>query len=97
MTARHALAGMLGCVATVTLSLSAAGQVRIIQTNSAGDNVHVIDPATNTVVKGNNLFVVYIPFATEKSTGLSTQPSDNKPWLMLPGTPKAHIMFSMSM
>src|SRR5260221_9700443 len=25
-------------------------KVRIIQTNSAGDNVHVIDPATNTVV-----------------------------------------------
>jgi YVTN family beta-propeller protein len=28
----------------------AARQVRIIQTNSAGDNVHIIDPATNTVV-----------------------------------------------
>src|SRR5216117_313704 len=28
----------------------AAGHVRIIQTNSAGDNVHIIDPATNTVV-----------------------------------------------
>jgi len=26
------------------------GKVRIIQTNSAGDNVHVIDPVTNTVV-----------------------------------------------
>lgn len=26
------------------------GQVRIIQTNSAGDDVHVIDPATNSVV-----------------------------------------------
>jgi len=38
-----------------TLSLSAAGEgttkkVRIIQTNSAGDNIHVIDPATNKVV-----------------------------------------------
>jgi YVTN family beta-propeller protein len=38
-----------------TLCLSAAGEgdnrkVRIIQTNSAGDNVHVIDPATNKVV-----------------------------------------------
>jgi hypothetical protein len=55
------------------------------------------DPATGTVTKGNNLFVVYIPFATEKSTGLSTTPSDSKPWLMLPGTPKAHIMFSSSM
>ncbi len=27
-----------------------ASRVRIIQTNSAGDNVHIIDPATNTVV-----------------------------------------------
>jgi len=26
------------------------GKVRIIQTNSAGDNVHIIDPSTNTVV-----------------------------------------------
>ncbi len=26
------------------------GQVRIIQTNSAGDNVHLIDPATNKIV-----------------------------------------------
>src|SRR6202521_1307345 len=28
----------------------AANTVRIIQTNSAGDNVHIIDPATNKVV-----------------------------------------------
>src|SRR5215467_10180976 len=28
----------------------AAGTVRIIQTNSAGDNIHIIDPATNKVV-----------------------------------------------
>src|SRR2546425_13304649 len=32
-------------------SLQAAGKrVVIVQTNSAGDNVHVIDPATNKVV-----------------------------------------------
>ncbi len=29
---------------------TAPGKVRIIQTNSAGDNVHIIDPATNKVV-----------------------------------------------
>ena len=42
------LAGMVLC----PLSLKAATNkvVRIIQTNSAGDNVHVIDPATNKVV-----------------------------------------------
>ena len=55
------------------------------------------DATTGTVSKGNSLFVVYVPFATEKSTGLSTKPSDKTPWLMLPGTPKAHIMFSISM
>ena len=32
------------------VSLSAQHKVRIIQTNSAGDNVHLIDPATNKVV-----------------------------------------------
>lgn len=55
------------------------------------------DPATQTVTGGRSLFVVYVPFATSATTGLSTVPSDTKPWLMLPGTPKAHIMFSASM
>ena len=46
-----------GCIAVLagilmsTLSLRAApNKVRIIQTNSAGDNVHIIDPVTNKVV-----------------------------------------------
>jgi hypothetical protein len=55
------------------------------------------DPATQAVTGGRSLFVVYVPFATSATTGLSTVPSDTKPWLMLPGTPKAHIMFSASM
>lgn len=38
---------MLG-ILVATASLSAA--VRVLQTNSAGDNIHVIDPATNQVV-----------------------------------------------
>jgi YVTN family beta-propeller protein len=33
-----------------TLPLSAANRTVIVQTNSAGDNVHLIDPATNTVI-----------------------------------------------
>src|SRR5687767_6385647 len=32
------------------LSPAAAAQVRIIQTNSQGDNIHLIDPATNQIV-----------------------------------------------
>ena len=34
----------------VALPLTAATSVRVIQTNAAGDNVHIIDPATNKVV-----------------------------------------------
>ena len=33
-----------------TLPLRAANKVVIVQTNSAGDNVHIIDPATNKVI-----------------------------------------------
>lgn len=33
-----------------TLPLAAAMKERVVQTNSAGDNVHVIDPATNKVI-----------------------------------------------
>jgi len=39
-------------------------------------------------------WVIYIPFATPETTGLSTKPSDNAPWLMSPGTAGAHIMIS---
>jgi YVTN family beta-propeller protein len=41
---------VLAAVALCTVALSAQKKVRIIQTNSAGDNVHLIDPATNKVV-----------------------------------------------
>src|SRR6202163_710916 len=33
-----------------TLPVKAANKVVIVQTNSAGDNVHIIDPATNKVI-----------------------------------------------
>ncbi len=39
-------------------------------------------------------WVIYIPYATAESTGLSTKPSDNAPWLMSPGTAGAHIMIN---
>jgi len=54
------------------------------------------DPATKTA-KGTPLFVVYIPYATGESTGLSAVPARGTPWVMFPGTPKAHIMFVPSM
>src|SRR5262245_4524498 len=41
---------VLAITFAATASLLAQSKVRIIQTNSAGDNVHLIDPATNKVV-----------------------------------------------
>ena len=55
------------------------------------------DPATGALTGGQHLYVTYIPFATEATTGISAKPSDTEPWLMFPGTPKAHIMFSVGM
>jgi len=55
------------------------------------------NPATGAVTDAQALFVVYTPFATEKSTGLSTVPRKVGPWLMFPGTPKAHIMMAEKM
>ncbi len=37
-------------VAVLVSAIAAGAQVRIVQTNSAGDNIHLIDPATNTIV-----------------------------------------------
>jgi YVTN family beta-propeller protein len=54
MTNRHAIRSglaVLGVIILCTVSFTAQQKkVRIIQTNSAGDNVHIIDPVTNKVV-----------------------------------------------
>ena len=51
------------------------------------------DPATNTAKGARQLVVIYIPGATAASTGLSAKPAEGTPWIMFPGTPKAHVMF----
>ena len=53
--------------------------------------------ATGEVTSPRLLYVVYVPFATPESMGLPAKPSGSMPWIMLPGSPKAHIMFSPSM
>ena len=55
------------------------------------------DERTGTAPGARRLFVTYIPDATVASTGLSAQPSAGTPWIMYPGTPKAHIMFTPGM
>jgi hypothetical protein len=51
------------------------------------------DSAKGEVTKPYLRWVVYVPFATPESTGLSTTPGQ-APWLMYPGTAGAHIMIN---
>ena len=50
MLTTRRLAALAAIAALVIPAAAAAQTVRIIQTNSAGDNVHVIDPLTNEVI-----------------------------------------------
>ena len=55
----------------------------------------VFDSETGTVEGANPLYVMYIPYATTESTGLSSEPlMPGGPWLMDAGLPWAHIMYS---
>jgi hypothetical protein len=53
----------------------------------------MFDRATGAVTGARPLYVVYIPFATPETTGIPAKAGENTPWLMFPGTAKAHIMF----
>lgn len=53
------------------------------------------DPKTGEVQGGNFRYVVYIPYATQETTGLPLSPeAPGMPWIMDPGTHRAHIMIN---
>ncbi|OZV68148.1 hypothetical protein [Winogradskyella aurantia] len=53
------------------------------------------DPETSKVEGAQIRYVVYLPWATSESTGLPEVPvAANHPWIMNPGTHRAHIMIS---
>ncbi len=55
--------------------------------------VEAYNATTGEVTKGSFRYVVYIPWATAASTGLPTKPeAPGMPWIMDPGTHRAHIM-----
>ena len=51
------------------------------------------DAATGVIAESYLRWVIYSPYATPESTGLTTK-SGTEPWLMYPGTAGAHIMIS---
>lgn len=51
------------------------------------------NPETGELKDGKFRYVIYTPFATTESTGLPDKPhAPGMPWLMDPGTHRAHIM-----
>lgn len=66
-------------------------QASNLQVYSASDENY--NATTGEVTKGSFRYVVYIPWATAASTGLPTKPeAPGMPWIMNPGTHRAHIM-----
>lgn len=53
-----------------------------------------VDPGTGAVKGAQYLYVVYMPYATYKSTGITETPLAGGPWIMFPGTPFAHLMIA---
>jgi hypothetical protein len=53
------------------------------------------DRTTGEVQEGYLRYVIYIPYATAESTGLPLKPdAPGMPWIMDPGTHRAHIMIT---
>lgn len=53
------------------------------------------DKTTGEVKNGYLRYVIYVPYATSASTGLPEKPSaPGMPWIMNPGTHRAHIMIN---
>jgi hypothetical protein len=75
-----------------------SGQLKI----TTGSTLHIYygskteyDPETSKVEGAKLRYVVYMPWATSESTGLPKAPmASNHPWIMNPGTHRAHIMIS---
>lgn len=50
---------------------------------------------TNNIENAKYRYVVYMPYATQETTGLSLKPNEaSHPWLMFPGKYNAHIMIT---
>ena len=53
-----------------------------------------VDAATGAVTGASYLYVVYIPYMTPETSGLTANPLAGGPWIMYPGKPWAHIMIA---
>ncbi len=73
-----------------------------LEMGETGSTLHIYfgpetsyDVETGVVADAHYRYVVYMPWATAESTGLPEKPvAANHPWIMNPGTHRAHIMIS---
>lgn len=75
-------------IAAGTLKMSKEPRALCVITGTA------FDAATGTIAGAYTRWVVYTPFATPESTGISLTPVPGGPWLMYPGKGTAHIMIN---
>lgn len=51
-----------------------------------------VNMSTGVIDGAQYLYVVYTPYGTYRSTGITEAPVDGGPWIMNPGKPWAHLM-----
>jgi hypothetical protein len=52
------------------------------------------DAAAGAITEAYTRWVIYTPYATPESTGISATPVPGGPWMMYPGKAGAHIMIN---
>jgi len=72
-----------------------AGKLALPDKSLLNVTTGTVDEATGEVTDLYTRYVIYIPFATPESTGIPLTPiADGAPWIMNPGTHRAHIMIN---
>ena len=72
-----------------------AGTLRMPDRSILNVTTGKVDDATGEVTELYTRYVIYIPYATVESTGIPLAPiADGAPWIMNPGTHRAHIMIN---
>lgn len=72
-----------------------SGKLKIPDKSILNVTTGTVNEATGEVSDLYTRYVIYIPFATPETTGIPLAPlADGAPWIMNPGTHRAHIMIN---
>jgi hypothetical protein len=72
-----------------------AGTLKMPDKSILNVTTGTVDTATGEVTDLYTRYVIYIPYATPESTGIPLAPiTEGAPWIMNPGTHRAHIMIN---